>query len=323
MKIASLLLQHLISNGSLSLAGIGRFTLNKELLPAENPRQQNAYTAEIRFEQNPSEKIDDSLVDYIGKNTGKMKSLAESDISSYTDQIKEFLNIGKPFLIEGLGSLTKFKSGIIEFDAGNILIDKTKELPDSGIENPSKIQVADERHFDYNDILTSRKPKRSSKNKVLLSLVVTAGLALAVWGGYHIYKSSSSDTSAAVSVPDSAETPRQQDPVPQQQGSDSLNRAGKESDTLQPTAPVSAAVTTSASRYKFIIKEGPLNTALRRYNYLKNECKLDVYMDTRDSSLYKVFFQLPATSADTARISDSLNVLYISRGQQRVRVENL
>jgi hypothetical protein len=40
-----------------------------------------------------------------------------------------------------------------------------------------------------------------------------------------------------------------------------------------------------------------------------------VNMDTKDSVLYNLYFVIPATPADTARIRDSLQLRYSTRGK--------
>ena len=105
MKISPLLAQFLINNKQLSLAGLGRFTLND--------------SGEIAFQHDASVKEDAELVKFIAENTGKMKSLVASDLDSNLELARQFLNIGKPYLFEGIGTLSKNKYGTIEYVQGN------------------------------------------------------------------------------------------------------------------------------------------------------------------------------------------------------------
>ena len=91
MKISPLLAQFLTTNKQLSLAGLGRFILND--------------SGEITFEQDPTVKEDAELVKFIAESTGKMKSLVASDLDSNLELARQFLNIGKPYLFEGIGTL--------------------------------------------------------------------------------------------------------------------------------------------------------------------------------------------------------------------------
>jgi hypothetical protein len=50
---------------------------------------------------------DAELVIFIAENTGKMKSLVASDLDSNLELARQFLNIGKPYLFEGIGHFQK------------------------------------------------------------------------------------------------------------------------------------------------------------------------------------------------------------------------
>ncbi|MDX1956875.1 MAG: hypothetical protein SFU20_15205 [Chitinophagaceae bacterium] len=296
MKLSPLLAQYLMSNQQLSLVGIGRFVTESQ------SRADGSPELTIRFNGNKAEKMDEGLVNFVARETGKMKSLAEADLVSYIDQMREFLNIGKPFFLEGIGTLTPLKEGVMEFTAGQIQAEKSKEFPLS--EKDSQVQgaIGEDHSLDYSDILGTRKAASNARNKWLTGAVVIVGLGLAIWGGYTLFKSmmrSKADSSPEITT----------QPV---------------TDTLAVvTTPVNQAPVAdpvSSQTYKFIVKEASMRQAYTRYQYLKDQCKVDVHISTTDSVRYQVFFRLPALPSDTTRIADSLNVLYISKGQPRVKV---
>ena len=65
--------------------------------------------------------------------------------------------------------------------------------------------------------------------------------------------------------------------------------------------------------YKFVIERTANKArALRRYNQLV-ENLAPVKLETKDSTLFKLYFVLPATPSDTARIRDSLKIWYARR----------
>ena len=117
MKLAALLTEYLLSNKRLDLAGIGIFRINnildeeKEITKSIRP----VLTEEITFENNPVVKEDPDLIKFLCDRTGKMKALLAADLDSHLMQAKQFLNIGKPFLFEGIGSLSKLSNGNYEF----------------------------------------------------------------------------------------------------------------------------------------------------------------------------------------------------------------
>jgi hypothetical protein len=114
MKIEQLLVKHLYSHKKLSLEGIGSFYFakdnsNTELADSALPSDG------IHFECNHREPKDDALVDSIAAKTKKIKSLAASDLESYTLLSKQFLQIGKPLYIKGIGVLRKTQDGMYTF----------------------------------------------------------------------------------------------------------------------------------------------------------------------------------------------------------------
>ena len=74
--------------------------------------------------------------------------------------------------------------------------------------------------------------------------------------------------------------------------------------------------------YKFIIETtNDKSRALKRYYSLRSYGN-KVSLQTKDSIHYKIYYNLPATPADTLRIRDSLNRFYYKgNGPVRVRVE--
>ena len=285
MKISPLLAQFLIKNKQLSLAGLGRFTLND--------------SGEINFQHDASVKEDPELVNFIAENTGKMKSLVASDLDSNLELARQFLNIGKPYLFEGIGTLSKNKFGTIEFVQGNYLQEKNKE---NGGDGRDKTSTTENSFTDYEEMFSPRKPKTPATKSIVTWLVAIAGLSLAVFGGYIVYTKTKNKKETVVVKEDI------QPIIP----TDTLL---KKADS---TALIAKPVDTSGM-YRFVIEKAARQRAFFRYNYLK-ENLIDVKMDTKDSVLFNLYFLLPSTPADTAKKRDSLQRLYSTRGKTVVEL---
>ena len=122
MKIEQLIVQHLYSNKKVTLQDIGTFTLSPDaVISFENDKDVALPENSISFDYNKRAPQDDSLVDFIVEHTNKIKPLATSDLESYTILGKQFLNIGKPFILEGLGTLIKNQQGNYEFTQGQFI----------------------------------------------------------------------------------------------------------------------------------------------------------------------------------------------------------
>jgi hypothetical protein len=280
LKISPLLAQFLINNKQLSLAGLGRFTLDN--------------SGGIIFQHDAYVKEDAELVSFIAENTGKMKSLVASDLDSNLELARQFLNIGKPYLFEGIGTLSKNKFGTIEFIQSNTSTEKNKENTGDGRD---KTSTTENSFTDYEEMFSPRKPKGPATKKIVTWLIAIAGLSLAVFGGYLVY----------------SKTKNKKEPIVKKEETkpvilpDSLPKT-KDTTTLIPKPADTSGM------YRFVIEKAARQRAFFRYNYLK-ENLIDVKMDTRDSVLFNLYFLLPATPADTARKRDSLQRLYSTRGK--------
>src|SRR6188508_2023303 len=106
MKIEQLLVQHFYNTGEVTLQGMGTFTLSPGFVaPKDNDKDVEIPDNAISFQYNPRATADEALVDHIVLQTRKMKALASADLDSYLVLGKQFLHIGKPFKIEGMGML--------------------------------------------------------------------------------------------------------------------------------------------------------------------------------------------------------------------------
>jgi len=291
LKLSPLLSQYLYSYKELKLTGIGTFNIDSSYIPEPETGKQQKYAIapDINFEYNPLTKEDENLIVWISSQTGKMKSLIAADLDSHLELARQFLNIGKPFLFEGIGTLNKNKSGQIEFISGNMM---TQKLKDSSYRDADLTSTTEASFSDYEEMFSPKKPGTPLQKKFTIIIVIMAGLALAVWGGYAVYKNTSS---------------RKFEPVEQELPVLSTDTtAGKKDSISRVNTHVAEAGT-----YRFVIEESAKKRAIFRFNQLKS-FGLDINMETTDSVRFKLFFVLPATPADTLRIRDSLSVWYVN-----------
>jgi hypothetical protein len=291
MKLAPLLARYFYAHKRLDLPGIGTFYLAQDLNPVSEPGKL-AILEGVSFEYNPSTGESTQLIEYIATEAGKLRALAAADIDSHVEQAKQFLHIGKPFLFEGIGSLSKLQTGGYSFTAGTVAVEK---LPDTTAREKLQEDRA-ERSVDYKSILYLKKIKAGWKRPVTIALMIV-GLGLAIAGGYMINQRMARktiDTSTAA--------------IPQ-----SLVLA--ESDTVKTTAPLVDSIQNNPARYKFIVETAQKDRAIKRYGYLKGN-GLAIQMETDDSVSYRLYFMLPASAADTTKIIDSLRNFYTPAGKQ-------
>jgi hypothetical protein len=302
LKLAPLLAQYLYEHKKIDLAGIGTFLLDPTA--RTNPDAQHASEG-ISFQNNAAVKDDEALISYISSQTGKMKSLASSDLSSYLELARQFLNIGKPFQIEGIGTLVKQKSGQFEFTADHLLVDKIK---DSGIKELSATSTSDGSLTTY-ESLKPHAEKSPPYKRIFLGLLIIATTALIIWAGYKLSKSNSPND-----VTEEQKTTEETVPV----NDDTTGHVSPATDTI--TTNKQTTIAPTPGTYHFVIETANRQRAVHRYEMLKKG-GVPVQISTADSITYKLFFLLPATPADTARIADSLTIWYPAMNKKRAFAE--
>lgn len=292
MKLATLLAQYLYINKRLDLPGLGSFLLDPSTnIEQETGKQNKATNLEgVSFESNTSVKLTADIIQFISSQTGKIKALAAADLDSHLGLALQFLNIGKPFLFEGIGTLTKIKSGEFSFIAGQAIAAPVKE---EVTKNTPSSSSAGESLSDYKSVFYTRKQKMTWKKPVAVLLLVL-GLALAIWGGYTVYKK----TTAKKAKIESAESNKEKTVLVE----DTV--MGQKDTVLQPkqTAIV------PAGSYKFILETADSTRAFSRLQKLKT-FQWPALIETKDSVSFKIFMLLPASASDTVKILDSLSRL--------------
>lgn len=308
MKVAPLLAEFFYTNKRLDLPGIGSFQLDPAVVtdPDQNKPGRNIPDEAISFTTNTAVKESTELISYIASATGKIKALAAADLESHLELARQFLNIGKPFLFEGIGSLTKTQSGQYSFTPGIIIPEKANPR---AIRETQVQEDESEQSGGFRSIFYSRKAKTGNR-KILIIGLLLAGIVLAVWGGYKVYKKTT-----AKSKPELQETEQPgittNEQVP-------VNNVTAPDTTTKQTTPATnnpPPVVTAPGTYKFVVETADKARGLARYSRLKNY-GIAINMETRDSAVFKLYFMLPASVADTTRLIDSLRRLYTPPGNK-------
>lgn len=304
MKLSILLAQYFYQHRQLNLPSIGSFSLDAAVtVPDPTDKNFREFLKYVQFKQVSIARADDTLIDYIRTHTGKIKPLAESDLESYLADGKLLLNIGKPFHIEGIGTLHKNKLGIYEFTPGEPSLERVETVQETK-ETDRTAAIKKKSAFDES---YSRIEAHHNRRKSLLAgTLVVIALAVAVWGGYMLYNNNDKEAAApppAVAVADT--TP----PAPD---SAALARADSIAKARAAAAP--------AGSYKFIFETTTKKArALKRHAFLLPLNK-NINLETTDSLTFNITVTLPATPADTLRLKDSLNAWYYGTKPIKVRI---
>ncbi|HEY4336147.1 MAG TPA: hypothetical protein VGM89_09625 [Puia sp.] len=327
--------QFLYQTRRIDLPGIGIFTLDATaVVPQESDRLGQMPASGIQFKNANIAAPDDTLVMFIKEHTGKMKSLAAADLDFYLTTGRQLLNIGKPFYLEGIGTLLKTKEGSLDFTPGEYLVTKLEDL-----HHPDKRSGSPATGYDEPP---REESTRSGNGQTLLLVGIIAGIAIIAFGGYWLYKRNNYSESATENRARVIPEPTVQDSTALAGaggGPSDSTTAGKKDTALantqakvanppdasaaksptpastanNPNPPHEVVASPGQTLYRFVIlRTENKGRALRRYNQLIGY-QLNIHMETTDSSSFKLFFPISATAADTAHIRDSLMDVYAAR----------
>lgn len=282
MKIEQVLVQQLYSHKKITLQGIGSFSLNSSVsLPVDSEKGTVLPENAVAFEYNPKAGEDEALIDAIVVHTKKIKPLASADLDSFLMLGRQFLNIGKPFTIEGLGTLDKAQTGELIFLPGQFVtpkIEAPKALKENEYEEKSGLFP------DYDTEVNN------SGRKTLWIITTIILLGAAAWAAYYFFYKKTSQEIVN-------ETP------PQQVATDTLPAARK--DTVIVPAPVTDGYT-----FKIVFKVTKDKQEAVRTLAKYKEYGHKVIMYSTDSVTYKVAEPFTLPISDTTHVKDSLNRYY-------------
>ncbi len=301
MKLAPLLTQYLNTNKRLALRGIGLFlSTPSAYIDAANSKNSRLPSEDISFQNNPETGEDEDLIKFISAQTGKMRALAISDLESYLELMQQFLNIGKPFELAGIGTLVKIKQGLYEFTPGHLVNEKITESTEK--ESSSAPSFGSYRQH----------PKQMQAGftfkKAFIAFLLFGGMGMAVWGGYALYNKNRTVSATVVDTQEKAIVPVEEttsSPVEQ-------NKPAP--DTLK------KIITPVKPGYKFVFETTPnKRRAIKRFNFLKN-INSDIHLETIDSTLFNITVNLNIPPSDTTRVKDSLNSWYYGKKDMLVKI---
>jgi len=297
VKIEQVLVHYLLRTKKLTLQGIGTFQLEGPIPESDDPEKPVPIPENsISFHYDPKATEDEELVNFIVIHTRKIKPLASSDLDSFLSLGRQFLNIGKPFVLQSLGTIDKLSSGELVFKPGHIVAQK---IEPQKIKSEETENVAEEENL-FNDYQKERKKNVGSKGLLALLVVIILGFAIWVTWYYGFSKKTNNDnlksTEAIVPVLEDSSHLKKDSTV-------NVNTVADSNNSIKENRADTNSFNIVVRQYRSI------NAALARLKELKNY-RRNVIMYTTDSVIYKIAepFKLPLS--DTTKILDSLKRYY-------------
>lgn len=282
MKTAQLILQYLAAAKKVSLQHLGTLYLAPEFSMADPEKELSFPEGAVSFSYDPKAGNDEDLIAFIMQQTKKIKPLASSDLESYLHLGKQFLNLGKPFILEGLGSLQKNASGEIVFSHQS-----AGQLKPETVSSDIKEKASSEISF-------ASQPKKKNYWKTW----VPVGLILIFLTGSVLYYFMGGKQEKEVQVIE----PRPKPVVTATPPAEKPEIAVR-SDV---NAPVPESALVEVSTFRIVLKQYyDSNRARKFFNLIKNSHpNLEMY--AFDSTRYNVAVRFTLPLADTLKVRDSL-----------------
>jgi hypothetical protein len=301
MKMEQMIVQYLYNNKKVTLQEIGTFNLSSELhIPIEGEKDTVLPENAIEFKYDPKAGVDEGLIQYIVANSRKIKPLATSDLESFISLNKQFLNIGKPLVMEGLGTLHKTQAGDYAFTQAGTSHVMLQDAP----------KIVTEKIIEKVSFATPPKEKSNGINKKaivgVMGFIVLCALGLLAY--YFINKNKDAgnnniETSAAVK--DTTNNASTNTTIITDTSASKILK-----DSLAAVMPVNTSDTNS---FYIVIKEfSDLAIAQKRYTILTNYGN-KLVLTTKDSITYKLRMPFKKPLSDTLRVKDSIGIFFKAR----------
>lgn len=291
MKIEQLIVQYLYLNKQVTLQGIGTFKLDPSvILPAGNEKDKDFVMPEnaFQFDYNLKAAEDDGLVKYIVQHTNKILPLASSDLESYSMLAKQFLNIGKPLVIDGVGTVQKSQPGYYQFIPGVFITPKIDDIPKQAREK-------------RDETVSFESEPRVNNSRRNLMLVIGVVVALFVGLGVY-YWLTTTRTNEPATVTEIPAVPTQ----------DTTKKDTTSQALIDTSHVVAAPVTkTDSATFQIVLKNYPSSgTAERALTKLNAYGHKLVMSKSADSISWELAMPFTRPLADTARLRDSLQKFF-------------
>lgn len=289
MKVQDLIAEFLYQHKTLTLPSIGTFELNNAVNVYEIKDGKFPDDA-ISFEQSNQAVADESFIQFLVERSGKMKALALSDLDSYIYNGLQLLNIGKPFTIKGVGSLTK-SGGRLAFEMGVPFLEKSETAGNLTAKDRTR-QKEEIKEMDFD----SQIQKGSSRTLmiVLASVIAVALIGVAVY--LALPKQKNEETSS-------------------EEATEQTTTAGADTTAANTvtTTPVQDSITVQPVRtdtsFQLLLFAFRDSAKANRELAKQMSRRSNINMVQKDS-IYRIVLTVNRPLADTAKVRDSLRLFY-------------
>ncbi len=293
MTFEQILLIYIYKHKKVNLHEFGTLEMKDAIPEPELLKKEKSIRIEgLSLDYKPNKETDSDFVDFFADQKGRIRPLAASDIDMFLSQVKQIVNIGNPYEIPGLGKLLKMDNGIITILPGYYEIPL---LP--GTDKPPIIRERAASQVPNRKQLADADAQRKA-NAVSIKQFGVATILLLVLGGIiwlaiafilPLFQNNN-DKEADVVIPSKAITTEKKDSLPK-------------------SIAVENDSTTMISWKAYIREMNGITAAYKVWGLFKSYGS-DAYIDTNDSSTYRLYIPIESVKRDTAFKRDSMRKFY-------------
>lgn len=293
-KYDNIIHDFLLQHKQLTLGKMGSFTIITDPKPGEE-------AGNVIFVADKKAETSGTLIDLIAEKSNKGRGLVASDLESYLEQARQFINIGKPYIINDIGAVSLNKFGDYE-------LSRNTGAP------PAAASMQIEQHFLPDKPGMGARAGKRNGIMVLAVVIILLVLAGVGWGVYNMTQrkgdntagtDGAADTTAVVAPPPAAATVAVKP-----------DSATAKPDSVMAPAAVTPAATGDSSRYKFVFETTTSGDRARaRIAQLRSFGDPAAFDSSRNGDtafVYRLFLRKKIAVADLPKVKDSIQV-YLSR----------
>ena len=280
---------YLTQNKQVTLEKIGVLQIT-----ADQKQPDNSATPVVQFTYDRKAETDPLLLDHIAEKAGKNRALVAADLSSYLEQVRQFINIGKPYVIPGIGAVFMLKNSYYDFS----------QQAGANFASSPVTQVIPEHYLEANAEEVGRIRKKNSLAGVAVLVVVLVAAGIGWWIFNSVKGGKTTEPEMVkqdVVLEDSA--------IPPGESSAEPPPVTKRPDTTATVQPVASAVPNNSGGFKFIFETTPSGDRARaRTEQLQSFGDPAQYdsVTRNGATTYRLYFAHKVGPADTALIRDTL-----------------
>jgi hypothetical protein len=274
---------YLMQHKQVTLEKIGVLQITADQKP---PDSSNTAIPAVQFTFDRKADTEPALLAEIAEKSGKNKALVAADLSSYLEQVRQFINIGKPYVLPGIGAVFMVKAAGYEF---------SQQAGANFAASPPPT----EHYLEADSAESGRMRKRNSLAGIAFVVLVLV-LAGVGWGIYSLVKGSKSNAPAPEEVVTTDTPPADSIPATTQT---------QPQTSAAPTSVAPAATGTGNGGYKFVFETTTsAERAHTRTEQLKSFGDPALYDSVMQNGTltYRLYFAHKVTAADTMLIRDTL-----------------